>query len=38
VYTLKRILGHADIETTERYVQAAGVDDIAAAVERMGCV
>jgi len=38
VYTLKRILGHSDIKTTERYVHAASVDDIAAALDKMDWV
>ena len=38
VYTLKRILGHSDIKTTERYIHAASVDDMAAALDKMDWV
>jgi integrase/recombinase XerD len=38
VYTLKHILGHSDIKTTERYVHAASVQDIAAALDKMDWV
>jgi integrase/recombinase XerD len=38
VYTLKHILGHSDIKTTERYVHAASIDDMAAPLDKMDSV
>jgi integrase/recombinase XerD len=35
VYSLKHILGHSDIKTTERYVHAASAGDTAVALDRM---
>ena len=37
-FVLMRLLGHSDIKTTERYVHAASVDDMAAALGRMDWV
>ena len=35
---LIRLLGHSDIKTTERYVHAASVQDVAAALDKMDWV
>jgi integrase/recombinase XerD len=38
VYTPKHILGHSEIKTTERYVHAATVQDVAAALDKIDWV